>query len=42
MQTVIRRCFSTIVLKKDTNQAHELAKYAINFMERGNPAPQVL
>ena len=42
MQTVVRRTFSTIVLKKDVNQAHELAKYAINFMERGNPAPQVL
>jgi 2-methylcitrate dehydratase len=42
MQTIIRRCFSTIVLRKDTNQAHELAKYAINFIEKGDPAPQVL
>jgi 2-methylcitrate dehydratase len=42
MQRVIRNCFSTIVLKKEGNQAHELAKYAINFMEKGNPAPQVL
>ena len=42
MNRAIRRLFSTTVLKKDTNQAQELAKYAINFMEKGNPAPQVL
>jgi 2-methylcitrate dehydratase len=42
MQVLLKRCRYNIVLKKDTNQAHELAKYAINFMERGNPAPQVL
>jgi 2-methylcitrate dehydratase len=42
MNHIIRRYFSTIVLKKDTNQAQELAKYAINFIEKGNPAPQVL
>jgi hypothetical protein len=38
----LRRTFSTIVLRKDTNQASELAKYAINFIEKGEPAPQVL
>ena len=42
MNHIVKRFFSTIVLKKDTNQAHELAKYAINFVEKGNPAPQVL
>lgn len=42
MRKVIQRCFSTVVLRKDTNQAHELAKYAINFIEKGQPAPQVL
>jgi 2-methylcitrate dehydratase len=42
MQRAIRNCFSTLVLKKEGNQAHELAKYAISFMEKGNPAPQVL
>jgi len=42
MNKVVTRLFSTTVLKKDTNQAHELAKYAINFLEKGNPAPQVL
>lgn len=42
MQVLLKRCRYNIVLKKDINQAHELAKYAINFMERGNPAPQVL
>ena len=38
----LNRFFSTIVLKKDTNQAHELAKYAINFMEKGQPSAKVL
>lgn len=42
MQRALRGCFSTLVLKKEGNQAHELAKYAISFMEKGNPAPQVL
>ena len=32
MQKVFRNFFSTVVLKKDINQAHELAKYAINFL----------
>lgn len=38
MNQILKKCFSTVVLKKDTNQAHELAKYAINFLEKGNPA----
>lgn len=42
MQRVVRNFFSTVVLKKESNQANELAKYAINFLEKGNPAPQVL
>ena len=42
MLFALRRSFSTIVLRKDTNQASELAKYAINFIDKGEPAPQVL
>lgn len=38
MNQAIKRFFSTTVLKKDTNQAHELAKYAIHFMEKGAPS----
>lgn len=38
MNQAIKRFFSTTVLKKDSNQAHELAKYAINFMEKGAPS----
>lgn len=30
------------VLKRDTNQAHGLAEYAINFLKEGNPAASVL
>lgn len=33
MQRILRSCFSSTVLKKDTNQAQELAKYAINFIK---------
>ena len=42
MQRLARNFFSTVVLKKDSNQAHELGKHAINFLERGNPAAEVL
>ena len=35
MRIKIKRLFSTTVLKRDTNQAHDLGKYAINFMEKG-------
>ena len=38
----LRNLFSTTVLKKDTNQAHDLAKYAIQFMEKGKPSAKVL
>lgn len=38
----LNKLFSTTVLKKNTNQAHELAKYAINFMEKGRPSAKVL
>ena len=38
----IQRLFSTTVLKRDSNQAHELARYAISFMEKGNPSAKVL
>lgn len=42
MRISIKRLFSTTVLKRDTNQAHELGKYAINFMEKGQPSAKVL
>ena len=42
MRIQLKRLFSTTVLKKDTNQAHDLAKYAINFMEKGQPSAKVL
>jgi len=42
MNPALKRFFSTNVLRKDTNQAHELAKYAINFIEKGSPSSKVL
>jgi 2-methylcitrate dehydratase len=42
MQRVVRNFFSTVVLKKESNQAHELAKYAVHFLEKGRPAAEVL
>ncbi len=38
----LNKFFSSTVLKKDTNQAHDLAKYAINFMDKGRPSSKVL
>lgn len=38
----LNKLFSTTVLKKDINQAHELGKYAIAFMEKGQPSAKVL
>ena len=38
----LQKLFSTTVLSKNINQAHELAKYAINFMENGQPSTKVL
>lgn len=38
----LKQLFANTVLKRDTNQAHDLAKYAINFMEKGNPSAKVL
>ena len=42
MQFQLRRMFSSQVLKRDSNQALDLAKYAINFLEKGNPSAKVL
>lgn len=42
MRTQVKKLFSTTVLKKDSNQAHDLGKYAINFMEKGQPSAKVL
>lgn len=38
----IRRYFSNVTLKKDTNQAYELGKYAIDFLANGKPSQQVI
>ena len=38
----LKKLFSSTVLKRDTNQAHDLAKYAIKFMETGRPSAKVL
>lgn len=43
MKTRIQKClFSNIVLKSTSNQAHELGKYAINFLENGQPSGKVM
>ena len=42
MNYALKKLFSTTVLKRDTNQALELGKYAINFLEKGNPSSKVL
>ena len=42
MNFALKKLFSTTVLKRDTNQALELGKYAINFLEKGNPSSKVL
>jgi 2-methylcitrate dehydratase len=41
MNTQIKQLFS-VVLKKNENQALELGKYAINFINQGKPGPKVL
>lgn len=38
----IRRQFSSITLKKDSNQAYELGKYAIDFLKNGKPSQKVV
>lgn len=38
----LQKYFSTKVLSRDSNQAHELAQYAINFLDFGNPSAKVL
>ena len=42
MNFALKKLLSTTVLKRDTNQALELGKYAINFLEKGNPSSKVL
>jgi len=37
---IVKQGFST--LKRNTNQALEIGKYAINFMKNGKPSPQVI
>jgi 2-methylcitrate dehydratase len=43
MKTRIQKLlFSSVVLKSNSNQAFELGKYAINFLERGEPSGKVM
>jgi len=42
LSRIIRKTFSTIVLPKNTNQAHDLAKYAIEFLRNGKPSEKAL
>lgn len=43
MNFQLQRMFSSVqVLKKNTNQAQDLAKYAITFLEKGKPSAKVL
>jgi len=37
----LRRNFSTVSLRKDTNQAYGIAKYAVDFLKNGKPSHQV-
>eukprot|EP01017_Pseudomicrothorax_dubius_P041910 TRINITY_DN676_c0_g1_i1.p1 TRINITY_DN676_c0_g1~~TRINITY_DN676_c0_g1_i1.p1 ORF type:complete len:542 (-),score=183.91 TRINITY_DN676_c0_g1_i1:169-1794(-) len=39
---ISRRKFSVVTLAKNTNQALELGKYALNFMKNGQPSPAVV
>lgn len=37
-----KRAFSTVKLGRDTNQALDLGKYAIDFLKSGKPSPKVI
>jgi 2-methylcitrate dehydratase len=39
---ILRRYFSNITLKKDSNQAYEIGKYAIDFLKNGKPSQKVI
>jgi len=39
---ILRRYFSSVTLKRDTNQAYELGKYAIEFLNNGKPSQKVI
>jgi hypothetical protein len=38
----LTRGFSNVTIKRNENQAVELAKYAKNFMDKGKPAYNVI
>jgi len=42
MYTVIKKSFSSLTLKRDTNQALEIGKYAIDFVKNGQPSASVI
>ena len=42
MYTAIKRSFSSITLKRNTNQALEIGKYAIDFVKNGKPSAAVI
>eukprot|EP00330_Aristerostoma_sp_ATCC50986_P012561 CAMPEP_0114586062 /NCGR_PEP_ID=MMETSP0125-20121206/9401_1 /TAXON_ID=485358 ORGANISM="Aristerostoma sp., Strain ATCC 50986" /NCGR_SAMPLE_ID=MMETSP0125 /ASSEMBLY_ACC=CAM_ASM_000245 /LENGTH=537 /DNA_ID=CAMNT_0001781355 /DNA_START=62 /DNA_END=1675 /DNA_ORIENTATION=+ len=39
---IIRRNFTNLLLKRDTNQAYDLGQYAIDFMKKGKPSQKVI
>lgn len=42
LSKVIQKSFATAkILKKDSNQALELGKYAKDFLKKGDPSPAV-
>jgi 2-methylcitrate dehydratase len=42
MNFALNRYFSSTFLAKNCNQADGLARFAIHFIEHGNPAPLVI
>lgn len=42
MYTAIKRSFSSITLKRNTNQALEIGKYAVDFVKNGKPSAAVI
>jgi len=41
LRSLQKRSFGNIIIKRNENQALELAKYAKNFMENGKPSASV-
>lgn len=41
-KNILKRAFSTTKLSRDSNQALELGKFAIDFLQHGKPSPKVI